>query len=346
MGERLCAILQEGTVDMENNYTLEITDVFKHYTQRIKGKNRFRSVKKTVKAVDGISFELKSGEIMGIIGESGCGKSTLAKLLTNLEQPTGGKILFNGVSSEEMLKNDRLQYKRMIQMVFQNTFDPRNNIDKIIDETLKLHSIGKTRDERASITQDAMEKVGLTPVDDYLHRFPHELSGGQLQRISILRAMLLRPKFLVADEPVSMLDVSVRAEIIKMLQEQVRNLNTALVFISHDINTTRYISDKIVVMYLGRIVESGITDSVLHNPAHPYTKTLISNCASIDILEKSNPIKIEGEPPTPIDNGPGCYFAPRCYMSKDKCFKEYPEKTEIEQGHFASCHFINRDNLN
>jgi len=298
-------------------------------------------------ALNKVSFEVKAGEFVAIMGPSGCGKSTLAKLLTNLEQPTQGKILFNGVSSEEMFKNDRLQYKRMIQMVFQNpfdTFDPRNTIDKIIDETLKLHSIGKSSDERSLIAQDAMEKVGLTPADDYLHRFPHELSGGQLQRISILRAMLLGPKFLVADEPVSMLDVSVRADIIKMLQDQVRNSNTALVFISHDINTTRYISDKIIVMYLGRIVEFGKTDSVLHNPAHPYTKTLISNCASIDILEKSNPIRIEGEPPTPIDNGPGCYFAPRCYMSKEKCFKEYPEKIEIEQGHFASCHFINRDN--
>ncbi len=331
---------------MENKYTLEVNNLFKHYTQRTKEKNRFGTVKKTVKAVDGISFKLMTGEVMGVIGESGCGKSTLAKLLTKLENPTQGEILFNGISSDNIIRNDRLEYKRTIQMVFQNpfdTFDPRNTIEKIIVDTLKMHSIGKTYNDRTSIAVKAMEEVGLKPAEDYLYRYPHELSGGQLQRISILRAMLLKPRFLIADEPVSMLDVSVRADIIMMLQNLVNNSNTALIFISHDINTTRYISDKIAVMYLGRIVESGTTDYVLHNPVHPYTKTLISNCASIDMLEKKNVIKITGEPPTPIDNGPGCYFAPRCYMKKDICFREYPDIVEIEKNHFASCHFINNN---
>lgn len=328
---------------MENNYTLEAKNLFKHYNQRVKENKQSTTVKKTVKALDGLSFKLGTGEIMGIIGESGCGKSTLAKLLTGLEKPTQGEILFNGISLDKLIKTDRLKFKRTIQMVFQNpfdTFDPRNSIEKVIIDTLKMHGIGKTYDERIFIAVKAMEEIGLIPANDYLCRFPHELSGGQLQRITILRTMLLKPNILIADEPVSMLDVSVRADIIEMLQNLVNNYNSSLIFISHDINTTRYISDKIAVMYLGRIVESGTTDHVLHNPLHPYTKALISNCSSIDMIEKRNVIKITGEPPTPIDNGPGCYFAPRCYMTKDICFKEYPRQVKIGEDHLASCHFI------
>lgn len=328
----------------EKEKILEVKNVTRWYTQKIKSeKSRIASEKKTVKALDGISFQMGAGETLGIIGESGCGKSTLGRLLIRLEDPTSGSILLNGVSSDELLKNQRMSFRRMVQMVFQNpfdTFEPRDSIEKILISTLKLHKIGKGNEERHSIIVKAMEEVGLLPVEDYLYRFPHELSGGQLQRVSILRSMLLKPILLVADEPVSMLDVSVRADVIKMLMDLVRNNNTALVFISHDINITRYISDRVAVMYLGRIVETGNTDMVLHDPKHPYTKVLISNCGSIDPNEKREIIRIEGEPPTPIDNGPGCYFAPRCYKASEKCFAEYPKPLEIEPGHIVACHFL------
>lgn len=206
---------------------------------------------------------------------------------------------------------------------------------------LKLHNIGANEDERLKIVLGVLERSGLRPAEEYIDRHPHELSGGQLQRISILRSMLLEPAFMVADEPVSMLDVSIRADIINMLQQLVSEHHTSMVFISHDIATTRYISDKVAVMYLGRVVEMGDTDEVLHNPQHPYTKVLISNCASLNPLEKKEVIKVTGEPPTPIDNGPGCYFAPRCYRACDKCFKEYPGPVDLGNGHWASCFFAN-----
>lgn len=298
------------------------------------------SRKQQIKAVDGVSFQLKRGETLGVIGESGCGKSTLGRLLIRLEDPSAGDISLFGESSAEMLRKDPLRFRKNCQMIFQNpfdTFDPRYTLKKILMSPLKLHKIGGSEEEQMQIILDILEQSGLRPAKDYIDRHPHELSGGQLQRISILRSMLLNPTFMVADEPVSMLDVSIRADIINMLQELVKVKNTAMVFISHDIATTRYISDKVAVMYLGRIVEMGPTDEVLHNPQHPYTKVLISNCASLDPMEKREVIEIQGEPPTPIDNGPGCYFAPRCYCACERCFKEYPESVDLGNGHCASC---------
>ncbi|WP_040214521.1 oligopeptide/dipeptide ABC transporter ATP-binding protein [Clostridium polynesiense] len=320
---------------------ISVKNVTKWYIQKkVTKQNGKTSKKQTIKAVDGVTFSLQKGETLGVIGESGCGKSTLGKLLIALEDPTTGDILINGTSTKELIKKDRLAFRRMVQMIFQNpfdTFDPRYTIYKVFMSALELHNIGKDKEEREKIIVDTLEKGGLVPAADYLARYPHELSGGQLQRISILRSMLLNPLFLVADEPVSMLDVSIRADIINMLQELTTKKDTTLVFISHDIATTRYISQKVAVMYLGRIVEMGLTDEVLHNPQHPYTKVLISNCASLDPLEKREIIHIEGEPPTPINNGPGCYFAPRCYKACERCFKEYPEFTDLGNGHIASC---------
>ena len=307
---------------MENREFISIEDVAMWYPYKGKDKAKATGKKNWIKAVDGVSLSIKKGEILGIIGESGCGKSTLGRILTRLEKPTKGDCFINGVSTGAMIKKDAKEFHKTVQIVFQNPFDtftPRDTIGKILMRPLKNYKIGKNDQERYQICLKGLEQGGLRPAEDIMKRFPHELSGGQLQRISIIRSMFLNPQFIIADEPVSMLDVSVRADIINMLIDLSRNQGAAVLFISHDIALTRYISDYIAVMYLGRVVEYGTADDVIKNPQHPYTKALISNCASIDPEEKVQNIAIEGEPPTPLNPGPGCYFEPRCYCACETC---------------------------
>ena len=330
---------------MENREFISIEDVAMWYPYKGKDKAKATGKKNWIKAVDGVSLSIKKGEILGIIGESGCGKSTLGRILTRLEKPTKGDCFINGVSTGAMIKKDAKEFHKTVQIVFQNPFDtftPRDTIGKILMRPLKNYKIGKNDQERYQICLKGLEQGGLRPAEDIMKRFPHELSGGQLQRISIIRSMFLNPQFIIADEPVSMLDVSVRADIINMLIDLSRNQGAAVLFISHDIALTRYISDYIAVMYLGRVVEYGTADDVIKNPQHPYTKALISNCASIDPEEKVQNIAIEGEPPTPLNTGPGCYFEPRCYCACETCRQSYPEKIVMENGHWATCSRINK----
>ncbi|MDO5018041.1 MAG: ABC transporter ATP-binding protein [Lagierella massiliensis] len=317
---------------MKNN--IRVKNIKKFYPAN---KNLFK--KSYIQAVDNVSFDIKEGEILGLIGESGCGKSTLGRVLARLEKPTDGEIFIGEKSVEEILKKDEKTFRRYVQMIFQNPYDsftPRDKIGNILTRPLKIHNIGKDDKDRYSICLKALEEGGLRPADEIMQRYPHQLSGGQLQRISIIRATLLKPKFIIADEPVSMLDISVRADIINALLNLSKQ-GTSILFISHDIALTRYIADKILVMYLGKPVEYGYAKDVIENPLHPYTKVLISNCASIDPTEEMNRIDIQGEPPTPIDLKPACYFANRCLMATEECFKGYPNRVEVEKEHYAYC---------
>lgn len=316
---------------------LEAEHLGKQYTVRGSGGKTF------LQAVDDVSFSLERGQILGVIGESGCGKSTLGRMLLGLESITSGQVTYEGRELNQLMKQDLRKFRGTAQMVFQNPFDtfpPGQTMQNILMRVMKIHHIGKNREERMERCLSLLEEAGLKPAQDFLRRYPHELSGGQLQRLSIVRSMMLSPAFLVADEPVSMLDVSVRADIIHMLLDITKQKNTAMVFISHDLATTRYISDRIVVMYLGRIVESGETDQVLHHPLHPYTRALLSYCASVDPREEKEQVEVPGEAAAGPGRREGCAFAPRCFMACDRCFREQPPLTEAGDGHMAACHLM------
>ena len=272
---------------------------------------------------------------------TGSGKSTLGRLLVNLENPTEGEIFFHGISIQEILQKNEAEFRKTVQMVFQNPFDTflqTETIEKIMLRPLVLYRKDMTDEEKKQRVTELLEEGGLSPAEDFLPRYPHELSGGQLQRISILRSMLLNPEFLVVDEPVSMLDVSVRADVINMILDLKKRYHTSILFISHDISVVRYVADRIAVMYLGKIVEEGNAEEVVEHPMHPYTKALISNCMSIDLDRPVKRIKIKGEIPSPVNPGPGCYFCKRCFMPEEICKTAYPEKKILGQDYIVYCH--------
>ena len=296
----------------------------------------YRSKGAKVEAVKQLSLELKPGTVLGIIGESGSGKSTLAKMIIGLEDITGGEILFHDESIRSWLKKRPREFRSRCQMIFQNpfeSFDPLQTIGQSLLEVVKIHHRDWNRGKALEYCCNQLEAYGLTPGTDFMDRFPHELSGGQLQRIAILRAMIPQPELLLADEAVSMLDVSVRADIINLFYDIAKNNQTSLIFISHDILTSSYLSDELCVMYRGRVVEYGQADTVIRNPVHPYTQALIACCGDLNGTIRTDVLCNSAQ----NESTGGCPYRSRCPRAAADCSCALPELKMLGEGHFVRC---------
>ncbi len=306
----------------------------------VQGTGFWHTATKNVHAVDDISFELGRGEVLALVGESGCGKSTLALTLMGLETATEGTVLFDGQDITYLQGQAMKDMRRHIQMVFQDPYESLNpliTVGELVAEPLVVHRLAQSREERASRVRQALEDAGLKPAETFVNRFPHELSGGQRQRVVIAGALVLEPTILLADEPVSMLDVSIRAEILSLLAELRVRRGISILFITHDLATAAYFADRVAVMYLGRIVETGPTREVLTNPAHPYAKALLSVIPVPNPRQRRERIILKGDPPNPIDLPPGCRFHPRCPLAQSICREQDPVIKEVNSGHQAAC---------
>jgi len=298
-----------------------------------------KASKKKVKAVDGVSFTLNAGETLGVVGESGSGKSTLGRLVLRLLEPTAGDITFDGQKISDLNPKDLRSARREMQMIFQDPFaslDPRMTIEDLIREPLDIHKIG-SESERSDAVKRIIGHVGLT--EDALTRYPHEFSGGQRQRISIARAIITRPKLIVADEPVSALDVSIQSQILNLMLDLRREMNLTYIFISHDLSVIQHIADKVAVMYLGKIVEFATVEEIFARPQHPYTKALISAVPQINPQDRTNRTVLLGDIPSPAAQPSGCHFHPRCPIAQPQCSQLEPELRAITApDHQVSCH--------
>lgn len=321
----------------EEKYLLEV----EHLKQYFPVKEGFKKL--TLKAVDDVSFAIKPGETLGLVGESGCGKTTVGRTLLRLYQPTAGRIVFDGdvlFDSEKKIDVDMHPYRKQMQMVFQDPYsslDPRMTVEDIIGEPLDVHKLYSSKQERREKILSLMETVGLNA--EHAMRYAHEFSGGQRQRIGIARALAVNPKFIVCDEPVSALDVSIQAQVVNMFEELQEKLGVAYLFIAHDLLVVRHISDRIAVMYLGRLMEIADADELNENPIHPYTLSLLSAVPIPDpeTARKSQRIILEGDVPSPLNMPSGCPFRTRCRYATEQCAKEMPPLTDRGDRHFVAC---------
>lgn len=294
-----------------------------------------------VHAVDDVTFRIKAQEILGLVGESGSGKTTTGRLLLRLIEPSAGKIYFKGEDITQLSDKEMWKIRRKLQIIFQDPYEslnPRMKIMDIISEPLKIQKVASESEVLRKVT-DVMQELEIVPPEEFLYRFPHELSGGQRQRVSIARAFVLEPEFVVADEPVSMLDASIRSEVIRETLSLVKRCNCAFLYITHDLALTRYICDRIAVMYAGKIVEQGPTDEIIQRPLHPYTEALLGAVPVPDPTARRTQITIKGEMPSAMSLPPGCRFHIRCPYSKEKCRKEEPELIVSRRGRYVACHF-------
>jgi peptide/nickel transport system ATP-binding protein len=294
----------------------------------------------TLRAVDGVSFQLAKGEAISLVGESGSGKTTLGKTLLRLYEPTSGRIEFKGRDVTKLEDEDLLWYKRETGLVQQDPYGAMPSfmtIYRILEEPLIIHKVG-TKEERSERIFRALEEVRLTPVEDFAFKYPHMLSGGQLQRVAIARALILRPSFVVADEPVSMLDASVRVEILTLMRELQEKMGISFVYITHDLSTTRYFSERIFIMYAGHLIEQAPSKELVREPLHPYSQALINAIPDPDPENRKRLRKVPpGEPPSLINPPLGCRFHPRCPYAMDVCRKQEPPEVEVRSGHVVKC---------
>ncbi len=325
----------------DGDYVIRVEGLKKHFPLK---KGFFETLlsreEVTVKAVDGVSFAVKKGEILGLAGESGSGKTTTGRLLVRLVAPTDGSIYFQGKDITRLSDSAMKPLRREVQIVFQDPFeslDPKMTIKEIVAEPLRAQKIAKSEKELEERVKRALGEVELVPPEEFLYRFPHELSGGQRQRAAVARAFVVDPKFVVADEPVSMLDVSIRAEVLNLMIDLVRKKGTSVVFITHDLAVSKHVCDRIAVMYLGKVMELSTSEKLIDSALHPYTQALIAAVPVPDPAYKRTDV-ISGEIPSPVNPPPGCRFNTRCPYAHERCVTQEPPLVEVEKDHYVACH--------
>ena len=330
---------------MNQNAVLTIENLKKYFPMRrgllatlLKGRQSH------LRAVDNISFSVGEKEILGFVGESGCGKSTLSRTILQLVEPSGGKVYFKGTRVDTLSRKQFKPFRKKMQMIFQDPFgslNPRRTVSEILRQTIKIHNLAKDRAAEDALIKKTLTEVGLNPVEEYWNKYPKLLSGGQLQRVSIGRVLVLQPELVIADESVSMLDVSVRIGILDLLFNMRNKYGISFIYITHDLVTARYVCDRIAIMYLGNILEIGPTEEIINNPRHPYTRALITAVPVPDPTAEVPELPIKGYVPTTLeDTISSCRFAPRCPQSKKLCRTNQPAMVQVGEGHFASCYLI------